>query len=129
VPLQREPFNASRAFAKRRSRQNQAVHGNRSGNRAAVSDAGFFSFSYAHARELENLTRDIIARTRPHCLRALADAKLEAKDLDQVILVGGQTRMPLVRRFVAKFLAARNLKRRAAACASGRIFTAPRARS
>jgi molecular chaperone DnaK len=52
--------------------------------------------------ELEDLTRDIILRTRPHCLRSLADAKVEAKDLDQVILVGGQTRMPLVRRIVAE---------------------------
>jgi molecular chaperone DnaK len=62
-----------------------------------------FSFSYKLTRnELEHLTRDIIARTRVHCLRSLADAKLEAKDLDQVILVGGQTRMPLVRRFVSE---------------------------
>ncbi|HUC84659.1 MAG TPA: Hsp70 family protein [Candidatus Acidoferrales bacterium] len=62
-----------------------------------------FSFTCKLRRdELENLTRDIILRTRAHCLRALADAKLEAKDLDQVILVGGQTRMPLVRRFVAE---------------------------
>jgi len=62
-----------------------------------------FSFSYKLTRaELENLTRDIIARTRSHCLRALADAKVEAKDLDQVILVGGQTRMPLVRKFVGE---------------------------
>ncbi len=38
-----------------------------------------FSFSYQLTRAgLENLTRDIIARTRPHCLRALADAKIEA---------------------------------------------------
>jgi molecular chaperone DnaK len=62
-----------------------------------------FSFSYKLTRgELENLTRDIILRTRPHCLRALADAKLEAKNLDEVILVGGQTRMPLVRKFVGE---------------------------
>jgi molecular chaperone DnaK len=62
-----------------------------------------FSFNYRLTRaELENLTRDIIARTRTHCLRALADAKLEAKDLDQIILVGGQTRMPLVRKFVGE---------------------------
>lgn len=62
-----------------------------------------FSFQLPLTRaELENLTRDIIARTRPHCLRALADAKVEAKALDQVILVGGQTRMPLVRKFVGE---------------------------
>jgi len=62
-----------------------------------------FSFSYRLTRaEFENLTRDIIARTREHCLRSLSDAKLAASDLDQVILVGGQTRMPLVRRVVAE---------------------------
>ena len=62
-----------------------------------------FSFSYRLSRaKLEELTKDIIARTRPHCLRSLADARLEAKDLDQVILVGGQTRMPLVRQFVSE---------------------------
>jgi molecular chaperone DnaK len=60
-----------------------------------------FSFSYHLTRtQLEDLTRDIISRTRAHCLRSMADAKVEAKDLDQVILVGGQTRMPLVREFV-----------------------------
>lgn len=61
------------------------------------------SFHYKLTRpELENLAREIIARTRTHCLRALADAKIEPKDLDQVILAGGQTRMPLVRKFVAE---------------------------
>jgi molecular chaperone DnaK len=63
-----------------------------------------FSFSYKLTRaELEKLTRDIIERTRAHCLRSLSDAKLEAKDLDQVILVGGQTRMPLVRQLVSEW--------------------------
>jgi molecular chaperone DnaK len=62
-----------------------------------------FSFHYTLTRvELENLTRDIIARTRPHYLRALADARIEPSALDQVILVGGQTRMPLVRRFAGE---------------------------
>jgi molecular chaperone DnaK len=60
-----------------------------------------FSFSCRLTRaELEDLTRDIIGRTREHCLRCLADAKLAPRDLDQIILVGGQTRMPLVRQFV-----------------------------
>jgi molecular chaperone DnaK len=63
-----------------------------------------FSFSIRLTRnELEKLTRDILTRTRAHCLRSLADAQMEAKDLDQVILVGGQTRMPLVRRLVAEW--------------------------
>jgi len=62
-----------------------------------------FSFTYKLTRlELEKLAQDVVSRTREHCLRSLADARLEAKDLDQVILVGGQTRMPLVRRFVAE---------------------------
>lgn len=50
---------------------------------------------------LEEIARPIIERTRFHCLRALADAKLKPADLDEVILVGGVTRMPLVRKFVA----------------------------
>jgi molecular chaperone DnaK len=63
-----------------------------------------FSFSYRLTRdELEKLTKDIIERTRAHCLRSLSDAKLEAKDLDQVVLVGGQTRMPLVRKLVSEW--------------------------
>lgn len=65
--------------------------------------ASNYNFQYTLCRaELEDLTRDIILRTREHCLRSLADAKLQPRDLDQVILVGGQTRMPLVRRTVAE---------------------------
>ena len=50
---------------------------------------------------LEAICDPIIQRTRAHCLRSLADAGLEARDLNAVVLVGGATRMPLVRRFVA----------------------------
>lgn len=52
--------------------------------------------------ELEKIARPIVERTRVHCLSALADAKLTPSDLDEVILVGGVTRMPLVRRFAAE---------------------------
>jgi molecular chaperone DnaK len=52
--------------------------------------------------ELEQLSRPIIEQTRAHCRRSLADAKLEARDLDEVILVGGMTRMPLVRKIVGE---------------------------
>lgn len=61
------------------------------------------NFRYDLTRaELEKIAGPIIQRTRTNCLRALADAKLTAADLDEVILVGGMTRMPLVRRFVAE---------------------------
>jgi molecular chaperone DnaK len=51
---------------------------------------------------LEKIARPIIEQTRNHCRRALADAKLEASELDEVILVGGMTRMPLVRKIVSE---------------------------
>jgi len=51
---------------------------------------------------LEKIARPVIERTRNHCLRALFDAKLNTEQLDEVILVGGVTRTPLVRQFVAE---------------------------
>jgi molecular chaperone DnaK len=52
--------------------------------------------------ELEKIAWPIIEQTRAHCRRSLADAKLAPADLDEVILVGGVTRMPLVRKIVAE---------------------------
>jgi len=60
------------------------------------------SLSYSLTRaELERIARPIVERTRAHCLRSLADARLTPAEIDQVILVGGQTRMPFVRQLVA----------------------------
>jgi molecular chaperone DnaK len=44
-------------------------------------------------------------KTRANCLRSLSDAKLKPADLDDVILVGGQTRMPMVRALVREIFA------------------------
>ena len=64
---------------------------------------GSRSFSEELTRaELETIARPILERTRAHCLRALADAKLAPGDLEEVILVGGMTRMPLVRKLVGE---------------------------
>ncbi len=61
------------------------------------------SFSHVLTRvELETLARPIVERTRAHCRRVLADSQLQPRELDEVILVGGQTRMPLVRAMVAE---------------------------
>jgi molecular chaperone DnaK len=64
---------------------------------------GATNFSCVLSRdELERLSRPIVDKTRAHCLRSLADAKLAPVDLDEVILVGGVTRMPLVRKIVGE---------------------------
>jgi molecular chaperone DnaK len=64
---------------------------------------GAESFHLDLAREdLERIARPIIEQTRAPCLRSLADAKLTPAGLDEVILVGGMTRMPLVRKLVAE---------------------------
>ncbi len=50
--------------------------------------------------KFEQLAHDLIERTVEPCQKALADAHLSAKDIDEVILVGGATRMPAVQRKV-----------------------------
>ncbi len=54
-------------------------------------------------RTFEAMTSDLVERTVPHIEKALADAKLTPDRIDQVILVGGQTRMPLVKERVMRF--------------------------
>jgi molecular chaperone DnaK len=49
---------------------------------------------------LEQLVEDIINKAIPPCRQALKDAGLEAKDIDEVVLVGGQTRMPKIQQLV-----------------------------
>lgn len=52
--------------------------------------------------ELEILTRDLIERTIASCRAVLADAKLSQSQIDQVVLVGGMTRMPAVQKAVTE---------------------------
>ncbi|MBI3301069.1 MAG: Fe-S protein assembly chaperone HscA [Deltaproteobacteria bacterium] len=54
-------------------------------------------------REMAVAVEDIIARTLAPCRQALKDAGLEPRDIEAVVLVGGSTRMPLVRRRVGEF--------------------------
>jgi len=53
--------------------------------------------------KLEALVEDIIQRSIPPCRQALEDAKLRPEDIDEVILVGGQTRMPRIQQLVREF--------------------------
>lgn len=53
--------------------------------------------------DLEKLVAELIKRTMDPCKRALKDANLTAKDIDEVVLVGGMTRMPKVRDAVKEF--------------------------
>ena len=51
----------------------------------------------------ESMVTDLINRSITPCKTALKDAKLQASDIDEIILVGGQTRMPAVQAAVEKF--------------------------
>lgn len=53
--------------------------------------------------KLESLVEDLVQRTIEPCRVALKDAGLDVSKIDEVILVGGQTRMPLVQKTVAEF--------------------------
>ena len=53
--------------------------------------------------KLESLVGDLVESTIEPCKKALADAGMSASQIDEVILVGGMTRMPLVQQVVGKF--------------------------
>lgn len=53
--------------------------------------------------KLEELVGELVQKSLEPCKKALKDAGLKASDIDEVVLVGGQTRMPLVQETVEKF--------------------------
>ncbi len=61
---------------------------------AAGADSFVFELTRA---EFERLARPVIEQARIHCRRALEDAKCAPRDLQAVVLVGGSTRIPLIR--------------------------------
>jgi molecular chaperone DnaK len=69
----------------------------------AADSTGPKHFNKALTRtEFEELIADLIEQTVEPCRKALEDAKLQPTDVDKVILVGGQTRSPIVERTVEK---------------------------
>jgi len=54
--------------------------------------------------KLEQLATPIVERIREPIMRTLEDAKLTPGDIDKIILIGGQTKMPLVQRFIEKLM-------------------------
>ena len=69
---------------------------------ADASGPKHLNMTLSRAR-LEQLTADLIERTIGPCRQALADAKLRPEDIDEVVLVGGMTRMPAVQEAVRRF--------------------------
>ena len=53
--------------------------------------------------KLESLVEDLARKTLEPCRKVLEDAKLTVNDIDEVIMVGGMTRMPIVQRLVKEF--------------------------
>ena len=62
-----------------------------------------FTYSFTRAK-LESLVVPIIEKSAKPVMQALKDAKLEASQIDKIILVGGPTRMPIVQRYLEQLL-------------------------
>jgi molecular chaperone DnaK len=67
-----------------------------------ISPTQTYSREFTRA-EFENLIHPIVARTMAPVKLAVADAKLTPKEMDEVVLVGGSTRIPLVRKTVGDY--------------------------
>jgi molecular chaperone DnaK (HSP70) len=72
----------------------------------ALPDGGVYFREISRA-EYERLIRPIVDRTMGPVRQALADAKLSPADIDEVVLVGGSTRVPLARQTVEQFFGRR----------------------
>ncbi len=69
--------------------------------RIEASPAAHAGYRRAITRaDFEDIIRPLVQRTLEPCRQALADAGLQASDIEEVVLVGGSTRIPLVRRVV-----------------------------
>jgi molecular chaperone DnaK len=72
---------------------------------AMGKDKSPVNFTYNLTRaKLDEIVIPIVERTTKPVMNALKDSKLEPKDIDRVILVGGPTRMPIVQRYVEQLL-------------------------
>jgi molecular chaperone HscA len=96
--LVRRALDAARA-AKERLSQERATE-----LALALPDGRVLRRSWTR-EELAETMRPLLERTGKSCRRALADAEIAAADLDGVILVGGSTRSPVVREYVAALFA------------------------
>ncbi len=54
-------------------------------------------------KRLEDLTKDLVKSTFPYIEEALESSQLKPQDMDEIILVGGQTRMPLLKSMIADY--------------------------
>ncbi len=67
----------------------------------AVTESGPLHLEMRITRALfESLTKDLVEMTRGPIERALSDAKLTPQDIDEIILVGGMTRVPMIQKFI-----------------------------
>lgn len=71
----------------------------------SMNQSGPLHLEYKITRaQFDQLTADLVAKTKKPVERALSDAKLTASQLDEVILVGGSTRIPAVQKLVSEML-------------------------
>ena len=71
----------------------------------AMNENGPVNFETTLSRaKFQDLTKSLLRRTEDPVRKALADAKLTANDINEVLLIGGSTRMPAVQELVKSLL-------------------------
>src|SRR5687768_9284843 len=80
----------------------QSAHINHPVSTADQSGPKHLNYTLSRAK-FEQLVDDLVQRTMPPMEKALKDANLQPKDIDEVILVGGSTRIPKIQEIVKKF--------------------------
>ena len=103
ISEQFKEFGGRGALSKARILQlaNDAKHELSEQDRSVIAD-GDFSVEL-DASILKDITGQLLRKTITTCRRVLRDASLSITDIDNIVMVGGSTRMPLVREAVAEF--------------------------
>jgi molecular chaperone DnaK len=89
------------------AQDNMALQRLKEGSEKAISTAGAGGPKHLNIRvtraKFEQMIEPMVGRTLDPCKQALKDAGLEPKDVDEVVLVGGSTRIPMVQKLVTDF--------------------------
>ncbi|MBP6664560.1 MAG: Hsp70 family protein, partial [Chitinophagales bacterium] len=102
LPLKRFTSDAYKSIqqAMRLNAEEAKIHLSQHPNYTSSTEQGQFNLSL---QQFEEMIQPLVAKTIACCKAALEDAKLTTADIDEIVMVGGSTRIPYVKQSVASF--------------------------